>query len=215
VKIKYCYIIFILIFSTGNLYSQENEETTDKKEETKEKEKVETQKNEELKVVTEEVAKKKKRKERRVVPYEPLAPARAAFYSAVLPGLGQAYTKKYWKIPIVYAAIGSGIYFYLQNNDRYNLFRDEFKRRLAGITDGELSQFSEDQLVDLQDRFRRDQEFSLLLTVAAYLLNIVDANVTAHLQQYNINEDLSFKPKVDLNQFNTGLNYGISFNYSF
>ncbi len=194
-KIKCSYIIFILLFSVQSIISQENEE---------------------LKVTTEDVAvKKKKKREKKIRPYEPLAPARAAFYSAVLPGLGQAYTKKYWKIPIVYAAIGAGVYFYLENNGRYNDLRDAYKRRLAGFNDDEFPQFTEDQLIDLQDRFRRDQELSLLLTAAAYLLNIVDANVTAHLQQYNITEDLSFKPKVNFDDFNTGLNYGVSFNYSF
>ncbi|MBQ0735612.1 hypothetical protein J9332_14905 [Aquimarina celericrescens] len=192
---KCAYIIFILLFSVQSIISQENEE---------------------LKVTTEDVAvKKKKKREKKIRPYEPLAPARAAFYSAVLPGLGQAYTKKYWKIPIVYAAIGAGVYFYLENNGRYNDLRDAYKRRLAGFNDDEFPQFTEDQLIDLQDRFRRDQELSLLLTAAAYLLNIVDANVTAHLQQYNITEDLSFKPKVNFDDFNTGLNYGVSFNYSF
>ncbi len=195
-KVKCCYIIITLLFSVQSIIAQENEE---------------------LKVTTEEIAvkKQKRKKEKKIRPYEPLAPARAAFYSAVLPGLGQAYTKKYWKIPIVYAAIGAGVYFYLENNGRYNDLRDAYKRRLAGFTDDEFPQFTEDQLIDLQDRFRRDQELSLLLTAAAYLLNIVDANVTAHLQQYNITEDLSLKPKVNFNEFNTGLNYGVSFNYSF
>lgn len=49
-------------------------------------------------------------------PINPLSPAKAAFYSAILPGLGQAYNKKYWKIPIVYAALGTGVYFYIRNN---------------------------------------------------------------------------------------------------
>ncbi|MBP2832360.1 hypothetical protein J8281_09200 [Aquimarina sp. U1-2] len=195
-------IIFLLLFSTQSIFSQENEELPE---------------NEELKVTTEEVAvaKKKRKREKKIRPYEPLAPARAAFYSAVLPGLGQVYTKKYWKVPLVYAAIGAGVYFYLQNNSRYNDLRDAYKRRLSGFDDDEFPQFTDDQLIDLQDRFRRDQELSLLLTAAAYLLNIVDANVTAHLQQYNITEDLSFKPKVNLDNFNPGLNYGVSFNYSF
>lgn len=204
-KINYCYIIiFTLLLSVQGAIAQENEKLEEE--------------NEELKVTTEKVAvkkKKRKKKEKKLVPYEPLAPARAAFYSAVLPGLGQGYTKKYWKIPIVYAAIGTGVYFYLENNSRYNDLRDAFKQRLAGIREGEFSQFSQEQLIDLQDRFRREQELSLLLTAAAYLLNIVDANVTAHLQQYNINEDLSLKPKVNFNEFNTGINYGVSFNYSF
>ena len=54
-------------------------------------------------------------------PYEPLAPSRAAFYSAVLPGLGQAYNKKYWKIPIIYAGIATGIYFYITTIGIYSV----------------------------------------------------------------------------------------------
>lgn len=196
-KIKCYYIIVITLFLVQNILSQETEES------------------EELKVSTEEVAVKKKKREKKIRPYEPLAPARAAFYSAVLPGLGQAYQRKYWKVPIVYAAIGTGVYFYVQNNNNYNRVRDIFKRRLAGFTDDEFPNISNDQLISLQERYRREQELSLLVTVGIYLLNIVDANVTAHLQQYNVTEDLSFKPKVKLNEFDAGLNYGISLNYSF
>ncbi|WP_438422594.1 DUF5683 domain-containing protein [Aquimarina macrocephali] len=193
-KIKFFYIIFFVLLSVQNILSQENEE---------------------LKVITEEVPVKKKKRERKIRPYEPLAPARAAFYSAVLPGLGQAYTKKYWKIPIVYAALGTGIYFYIDNNNKYNRFRDIYKRRLAGFTDDEFPNITNDQLISLQERFRRDKELSLLITVGVYLLNIVDANVTAHLLQYNVTEDLSFKPKINFNEFNAKPNYGVSLNYSF
>ena len=71
-------------------------------------------------------------------PIDPLSPARAAFYSAVLPGLGQAYNKKYWKIPIVYAGLGVGLYFYIDNNKEYNRYREAYKRRLAGFEDDEF-----------------------------------------------------------------------------
>ncbi|WP_317046079.1 DUF5683 domain-containing protein [Aquimarina sediminis] len=196
-KIKFFYIIFFVLLSIQNVLAQENEE---------------------LKVTTEEVSvKKKKQKKNKIRPYEPLAPAKAAFYSAVLPGLGQAYTKKYWKVPIVYAALGTGVYFYIQNNDNYNRVRDIYKRRLAGFTDDEFPNITNDQLISLQERYRREKELSLLVTVGIYLLNIVDANVTAHLMQYNVTEDLSFKPKINFNEFNTNtsLNYGVSLNYSF
>ena len=63
---------------------------------------------------------------------DPLAPSRAAFYSAVLPGLGQAYNKKYWKIPIIYAALGVSTYAYIYNNDNYNRARDAYKLLKAG-----------------------------------------------------------------------------------
>lgn len=174
------------------------------------------QEDDELKITTEEVAVKKK-KEKKTIPYEPLAPARAAFYSAVLPGLGQAYTKKYWKIPIVYGALGTGVYFYLQNNNQYKDLRDVYKARLAGENPEnlEFSNLSEDQLIDLQRRFRRDAELALLVTAGLYILNIVDANVTAHLQQYNISDDLSLRPKMNFNDLNAKPNYGLSLSYSF
>ena len=60
-----------------------------------------------------------------------LGPAKAAFYSAVLPGLGQVYNKKYWKVPIVYGALAGGVYYFNKNNDLYHKYRDAYKRRLA------------------------------------------------------------------------------------
>ncbi|WP_348772864.1 DUF5683 domain-containing protein [Aquimarina sp. MMG016] len=195
-KSKSFYIIlFFTCLITQNIFSQEDEE---------------------LKITTEEVVVKKK-KEKKSRPYEPLAPARAAFYSAILPGLGQAYSGKYWKIPIVYAALGTGIYFYIDNNNNYNRFRDAYKLRLAGlpINDAQIENFSNDRLIDLQRRFRREQELSLLVTVGLYVLNIVDANVTAHLQQYNVSEDLSLKPKVNFNNLDAKPSFGLSLNYSF
>ncbi|MEX0273375.1 MAG: DUF5683 domain-containing protein, partial [Flavobacteriaceae bacterium] len=68
----------------------------------------------------------------------PLAPSKAAFYSAVLPGLGQVYNKRYWKVPIVYGALGLSTYAYLYNDDFYDRFRAAFKRREAGFTDDEF-----------------------------------------------------------------------------
>ena len=72
---------------------------------------------------------------------DPLRPAKAAFYSAILPGLGQAYNKKYWKIPIVWGAIGAGVYFYVRNDKQFDRYRDAYKRRLAGFKDDEFYEF--------------------------------------------------------------------------
>ena len=67
--------------------------------------------------------------------FNPLSPAKAAFYSAILPGLGQIYNKKYWKAPIVWGAMGTSIYFYLDNNNEYDRYRTAFKQREAGLKD--------------------------------------------------------------------------------
>lgn len=143
--------------------------------------------------------------------YDPLAPSRAAFYSAVLPGLGQAYNKKYWKIPIVYLGIGSGMYFYNQNTKDYNRFRDAYKRRLAGFEDDEFQGISTDRLIDAQRTASRNRDVSIIVSVLFYVLNIIDANVDAHLRQYNISDDLSLIPKLQTNTTDNQANYGLSF----
>lgn len=142
--------------------------------------------------------------------YDPLAPSKAAFYSAVLPGLGQAYNKRYWKIPLVYAGIGTGIYFYIQNTEDYNRFRDAYRRRLAGFEDDEFQGISTDRLIDAQQTASRNRDVSIIVSLAFYILNIVDANVDAHLRQFNVSEDLSLKPNVGINPIDAQANYGLS-----
>ncbi len=153
--------------------------------------------------------------------YNPLAPAKAAFYSAILPGLGQAYNGKYWKIPIAYAGLGVGIYFYLDNDKQYDRYRNAYKSRLAGSKDDEFyvdtnnPRVSTDGLIRAQKFYQRNKEVSLLVTAGIYILNIIDANVDAHLQQFNVNEDLSFKPAVNYDDFSGKTRYGLSLNYNF
>ncbi len=151
----------------------------------------------------------------------PLAPSKAAFYSAILPGLGQIYNKRYWKVPIVYGAIGTGIYVYSFNNTEYKRARDAFKRRLAGFEDDEFFDIngdgsgpdvSDEALQDAQEARQRDRDLALVITIAMYALNIIDANVDAHLKQYNVDDNLSmdFKPYLDLNPVTNQPNYGMA-----
>jgi len=154
-------------------------------------------------------------------PIDPLSPSKAAFYSAILPGLGQAYNKKYWKIPIVYAAIGAGIYFYIDNNNEYKRYRSAYKRRLAGFTDDEFfgsgttPNISNDALIRAQRTLRRNKEVSLLVTIGIYALNIIDANVDAHLLQYNIDDNLALKPHFNFNEFDATTNLGLTLGLKF
>ena len=124
-------------------------------------------------------------------PINPLAPAKAAFYSAILPGLGQAYNKRYWKIPLVYGGLATGIYFYSSNNKEYKRYRDAYKSRLAGLTNDEFyldaqgNQLSSprvttDGLQRGQEFYKKNKEMSLLVTIGIYALNIIDANIDAH-----------------------------------
>ena len=153
--------------------------------------------------------------------YDPLAPSRAAFYSAVVPGLGQAYNRKYWKIPVIYAGMATGVYFYIQNDKDYDRFRNAYKRRLAGFTDDEFygdgtsPAISNDRLITAQRTAQKNKDVSIIVSLAFYLVNIVDANVDAHLKQYNVTEDLSVQPKIDMNNSYPQTNYGLSLTYTF
>jgi|TARA_B110000971_G_scaffold16908_1_gene15620 hypothetical protein len=152
---------------------------------------------------------------------DPLAPSKAAFYSAILPGLGQAVNKKYWKIPIVYAALGTSIYFYLDNDKSYKRYRNAYKRRLSGFTDdefygeGNIPLLSDDALIRAQQTLRRNKELSLLITIGLYALNIIDANVDAHLLQYNVDKNLAVNPFIDFDTPDTSAQLGLSINFNF
>jgi hypothetical protein len=152
-------------------------------------------------------------------PLNVLAPSKAAFYSAVLPGLGQAYNKKYWKVPLVYAAIGIPVYLYVRNDKDLDLYRDAFKRRLSGFEQGSegdpFPSVSNDGLVRAQQQLRRNKELALLIAIGMYALNIVDANVDAHLLQFNVDEDLSLRPHFKYNERENNTNLGLTLNFKF
>ena len=166
-------------------------------------------------MVEEPVARDSIFKEKNYKPYNALAPAKAAFYSAVLPGLGQAYNGRYWKIPIVYGGLGVGIYFYIKNDDQWNRYRDAYKARLAGRKDEFEGRLTKDALIRAQEFYRKNKEISILVTAGIYILNIIDANVDAHLQQFNVSEDLTLKPNMRMDNFTGKSQYGLSLNYRF
>lgn len=145
----------------------------------------------------------------------PLSPAKAAFYSAIFPGLGQAYNKKYWKMPLVYGAIGASVYFYTWNNKKYHEFRDVYKRRLGGYTDDRYPFLDNDRLISAQRFYQKNRDISALVTAAFYILNIVDANVDAHLMQFNVDDNLTFKPDMYRDDLFNQPNVGFTINYKF
>lgn len=208
---SYITLLITILFSIQSCFSQEEKETVP----TTETDSISSTLAEQGIIIKDSVSFKKSKKE-----FNPLAPSKAAFYSAILPGMGQAYNKRYWKVPIVWGAIGGSIYMYTFNNDSYQRFRTAFKRRQAGFTDDEfydlnngiLPSLDVDDLEYQQERFQRDRDLWLVVAIGMYALNIVDANVDAHLKQFNIDDDLSidFEPYFDLNQVTNSPNYGMA-----
>lgn len=127
----------------------------------------------------------------------PHSVSKATWLSAALPGAGQFYNEKYWKIPIVYAGLGAVTYFAVENNRQYQKFLSAFLTRVDGdstTVDEFINIYPEaSQLIELQDLYRRWRDLSIIIGVAVYALNILDAHVDAHLYDYNVNQDLSLR----------------------
>jgi len=119
-------------------------------------------------------------------------PKRAGLYSAILPGAGQVYTKKYWKVPIIYAGLISSAYYIKENHTLYDLYKQTYLSRLDGDRTDEFSTtYTDADLRTLTEHYRRNREVSALLFTLTYMLNIVDASVSAHLFDYDVSEDIS------------------------
>lgn len=153
--------------------------------------------------------------------YNPLSPSKAAFYSAIFPGGGQIYNKKYWKAPIVWAAIGTSVYFYLDNSNQYDRFRTAFKLRSQGIRDEFTREdgtvlISTAGLENAQKTLRKNRDLSLLSGILLYVLQIVEASVNAHLLQFDTDDSLSVKPSISMDpMLIEAPKVGLTFKYSF
>jgi hypothetical protein len=135
------------------------------------------------------------------------SPKVAAIRSAILPGLGQIYNKKYWKLPIVYGAMGisAGVFFYNLGNYKdtrfayrvkYNMRVNKTDSALYSSIKTNLQPLSEESLRFYRNQFRRDIDFSAIVFLLLWGLNVVDATVDAHLKSFDVSPDLSlrFKP---------------------
>ena len=127
-------------------------------------------------------------------------PTKAAIMSACLPGLGQIYNRKWWKVPIVYAGLGGIGYLSYRNFSEYRSYLHAYEYKTGDLPEGvtlsdyetELAnKYAEGQLQTYKESYRRNFELFTILTVAWYGLNIVDACVDGHLYTYDISDDLS------------------------
>ncbi|UZT97449.1 DUF5683 domain-containing protein [Chryseobacterium fluminis] len=148
-----------------------------------------------------------------------LNPTRAGLYSAVLPGLGQYYNKKYWKVPIVWGAVGAGVGIAIWNDNQYKKYREYYIAKLNGTPNEFVDNhpfLDKTALGNAQDRAKRQRDYAIAITGLIYILNIVDAVVDAHLYESRHDPDLSFSPAVIQDHY--GINppkTGLSLSYRF
>ena len=132
-------------------------------------------------------------------------PNKVALYSALLPGLGQIYNKKAWKIPIIYGGGMFMVFSSINSNTQYLFFREALFLEVDGDPDTiNETGLNESQIRRRVEFFRRNRDFYYILTGALYLLNILDAHVDAHLREFDINDELalSIKPAMVQNPWN-------------
>ncbi len=124
---------------------------------------------------------------------------RATFMSALVPGLGQIYNQKYWKVPILYAGFAGLIYYADYNNFAYNKYKDIYEIKVK-VDLGELPEsedkyaaYSKEYVLSRKDYWRRSRDLCFISMGLLYVAQIIDASVDAHLFDYDITDDLSLR----------------------
>ena len=142
---------------------------------------------------------------------------KAPIMSACLPGLGQIYNKKYWKAPVIYVALGGIGYWGITNQIKYKYYSNNLK----AIYDDDESTinttlYSSDQLVTQKRYYRKYRDMAVILGALVYFVNIIDANVDAHLKTFDVSDDLSMQIKPYSNfDYNNKLQAGLTLKLKF
>ncbi|WP_057951897.1 DUF5683 domain-containing protein [Salinivirga cyanobacteriivorans] len=136
---------------------------------------------------------------------KPHSPKVASWLSTIVPGAGQVYNKKYWKVPVIYAGFATFAYFIRYNNRLYIKYRNLYQQKVAfDEGEGEIDPIYEnvDKAIfrDQREYWRRNRDLNYIGLGALYLLQIIDANVDAHLYKYDISDDLTLRYEATYNQ---------------
>ena len=159
-----------------------------------------------------------------------IIPRQATIKSLILPGLGQAYVGDYWKIPFVYAGLGASIYFLIDNNRQYlryeNAYRVAYNDSTKGKGKGTALLYIRSRKAELElgvaqlkqatSQYRGYRDLNVILTVAIWALNAVEANVAAHLKTFDLSDDISLRVQPNLHPTITGTSVpGVRLTFNF
>jgi len=145
-------------------------------------------------------------------------PAKSTIYSILLPGLGQIYNGEAWKLPLYYGLMAGSIHYWIDNNVQYH--RWKWIHNMATVDDdtverppqtGETAKY-------YRDVFRRYRDYSVLAFALSYLLQVVDANVFAYMQDFEVTDDIAFRMQPSVIQQDglplspaVGMSFGLRF----
>lgn len=150
-------------------------------------------------VVAQKEGKKEKKARNTAVENKEHSPHKATLW-ALIPGAGQIYNKKYWKLPIVYAGFGVLTYFVIANGREYRTYNDAYICASKAESDTSFictdplgSKYEADYLLSYRDYYRRNLELSYIIMAAWYILQMLDATVDAHLFHWEVDDDLTIR----------------------
>jgi hypothetical protein len=147
------------------------------------------------------------------------SPRKAAVMSAIIPGLGQIYNEKYWKVGVIYAGAGFLTYYFKRNIDSLKSYQSAYAARIdtsAATIDTKYTNLSNASVLSNRNFHRRQRDIALLGFFGLYALQIIDANVDAHLREFEINKDLSMKiTPVFSGLVSTSPNIGLNIRFKF
>ncbi|QNA45447.1 DUF5683 domain-containing protein [Lacibacter sediminis] len=147
------------------------------------------------------------------------SPRKATIRSAIIPGWGQAYNKKYWKIPIVYGALGTAAGFFIYNRKEYIDARDAYRYKVDTIASNDYLIKPKFQPVDAESvrqyriGVRQYVDYSVLIFILLWGLNVVDATVDGHLKAFEVSDDLSMRVNPTINPVTKQASVGLVFTF--
>ncbi|OFX16514.1 MAG: hypothetical protein A2033_05500 [Bacteroidetes bacterium GWA2_31_9] len=145
------------------------------------------------------------------------SPTLASVMSAIVPGSGQVYNKKYWKVPIIYAGMGALVYFAIDNKKVYMKYRDAYiyKTDTDSLTIDPYPDFSASDVETEMNKWRRYRDMNVIFLSLIYVLNIIDASVDANLFDYDVTNDLTLRLDPILNKTPNGSHVGLKLRLKF
>lgn len=146
----------------------------------------------------------------------PMAHPKKAALLSLIPGAGQAYNKKYWKMPIIYAGFGALTYSFIFYSNEFSRVREAYKQKINNqpISDPEFENVPEDMLYRVRESYRKSRDLSAIGMAGLYILNIIDAAVDAHLKGFDVSDKLSLRVMPDYNYWMGNTYVGVNLKLS-
>jgi hypothetical protein len=123
-------------------------------------------------------------------------PGKAAFYSLIIPGGGQFYNRRYWKVPLVVGGEAAAFWWLFDNSDKFNHWQEGYRGLLSGSIDIFEGVTDPNRAKIIRDGYRKRKEYAYIIVIVAHLFNVFEAFIDRHLIDFDTSDDLSYFPRI-------------------